>query len=142
QPDDFTPSPWEAYTYDPNDNAGRTHPAASAAYASHRDTPASAVVDALGRIVELTERSGPALADRHVTRSAYDAHGNVVAITDPLGRVARRTTYDFLDRPLRVEQLDGGIRRTVPDAAGNPVEERDAKGAVRLQLVDGGGRPI
>ena len=25
----FTPTPWEAYTYDANDNAGRTHPTAS-----------------------------------------------------------------------------------------------------------------
>ena len=26
-PDVFAPTPWESYTYDANDNAGRTHPA-------------------------------------------------------------------------------------------------------------------
>jgi YD repeat-containing protein len=49
KPEDFTPTPWETYTYDANDNAGRTHPADSAAYQHHWHTPASLVVDALGR---------------------------------------------------------------------------------------------
>ena len=39
------------FTYDANDNAGRTHPAEAAAYRDHWDTPSSIVVDALGRTV-------------------------------------------------------------------------------------------
>ena len=31
-PDLFEPTPWEAYTYDANDNAGRTHPAVAVSY--------------------------------------------------------------------------------------------------------------
>ncbi|MCG8431099.1 MAG: hypothetical protein MJA29_07990, partial [Candidatus Omnitrophica bacterium] len=48
-PDRFAPSPWEAFSYDANDNGGRTHPGESAAYRHHWNTPASIVVDALGR---------------------------------------------------------------------------------------------
>ena len=40
-PDVFAPSPWEAYTYDANDNAGRTHGAAAEAYRDHWNTPGS-----------------------------------------------------------------------------------------------------
>jgi RHS repeat-associated protein len=53
-PDIFEPTPWETYTYDPNDNAGRTQQ--SLAYAEHWNTPASATTDALGRTVEAVER--------------------------------------------------------------------------------------
>src|SRR5947199_399492 len=31
-PDQFTPTPWETYTYDANDNAGRTAPDTSGSY--------------------------------------------------------------------------------------------------------------
>ena len=47
-PEIFEPTPWEAYTYDANDNAGRTHPAESAGYRHHWNTPASILIDALG----------------------------------------------------------------------------------------------
>src|SRR5206468_3375846 len=40
-PNTVRPSPWEAYTYDANDNAGRTHAAASASYRHHWNTPTS-----------------------------------------------------------------------------------------------------
>ena len=56
-PDIFEPTPWEAYTYDSNDNAGRTHAGASAGYQHHWDTPSSIVIDALGRTIEAVERS-------------------------------------------------------------------------------------
>ena len=55
----FEPTPWETYTYDANDNAGRTHPGASAGYQHHWNTPASIVVDALGRTVAAVARNGP-----------------------------------------------------------------------------------
>ena len=56
-PDSFEPTPWEAYTYDANDNAGRTHPAESAAYQHHWNTPASILIDALGRTIKAVERN-------------------------------------------------------------------------------------
>jgi hypothetical protein len=50
-PEQFTPTPWEAYTYDANDNAGRTHLGSTSGYQTHWDTPSSVLVDALGRTI-------------------------------------------------------------------------------------------
>lgn len=143
KPDVFEPTPWETYTYDANDSAGRTHPTASTSYQGHRNTPASAVVDALGRTVETVERNGPNPAtDWYVTRSTYDIRGNLLTVTDPLGRDAFQHVYDLANRPLRVESIDAGTRRSVLDAAGNVIEGRDAKGALMLHAYDVLNRPI
>ena len=126
QPEQFTPTPWEAYTYDANDNAGRTHAAQSTRYQPHWNTPASIVIDALGRTVQATARNGSNPAtDWYVTRSTYDIRGNVLTVTDALGRVAFRYTYDLANRPWRTDSIDAGVRRTVLDAIGNPIEQRD-----------------
>ena len=85
-PDIYQPTPWETYTYDANDNAGRTHPQAAQAYQNHWNTPASIEVDALGRTITTTARNGPAQDAAtlwYVTRSAYDIQGNLVASTIP-----------------------------------------------------------
>ncbi|MGQ9869923.1 hypothetical protein [Leptodesmis sp.] len=87
QPQRFRPTPWEAYTYDANDNSRRTHASLSAAYQQHWNTPSSAVVDALGRTVETVERNGPNPdTDWYHTRSTYDIRGNLLTVTDALGR--------------------------------------------------------
>ncbi len=44
-PDVFEPSPWETFTYDENDNAGRTHPLDSVGYHDHWNTPVHVVLD-------------------------------------------------------------------------------------------------
>jgi RHS repeat-associated protein len=137
----FEPTPWEIYTYDANDNAGRTHSNETETYKPHWNTPASATVDALGRTVETVQRNGPEVADWYRTRTVYDVRGNPLRITDALGRDALRTAvYDLMDRPLRTEQLDAGVSRMVLDAAGSPVEERDAKGTLVLRGYDTLGR--
>jgi YD repeat-containing protein len=142
-PEQFIPTPWESYTYDANDNAGRTHPASSTSYQHHWNTPASIVVDALGRKVMSVARNGPnPETDWFVTRSAYDIQGNMLTVTDALGRVAFRHVYDLAKRPLRVESIDAGVRRAILDAAGNPVEERDSKDTLRLHAYDVLNRPI
>ena len=142
-PDVYEPTPWEAYTYDVNDNAGRTHPQAAAAYKDHWNTPASIVLDALGRTVAAVARNGPAAdADWYVTRSAYDIQGNLVRVTDPVKRDAFRYRFDLTKRRWRVESIDAGRRDTVPDALGRPVEARDSKGALTLGAFDALRRPI
>jgi RHS repeat-associated protein len=141
-PDAFTPTPWEAYTYDANDNAGRTHAVAAAAYQSHWNTPASAVVDALGRTISAIARNGPDPAkDWFVTRSAYDIQGNLLSVTDALARVAFRYVFDLAKRRWRSDSIDGGRGDVVPDALGNPVEARDSKGALTLSAYDLAHRP-
>src|SRR5215218_8254733 len=142
-PDAFAPTPWEIYTYDVNDSAGRTHPTSSTSYQNHRNTPTSTVVDALGRTVATVERNGPnSGTDWYTTRSTYDIRGNLINVTDPLGRIAFRHAYDLANRALRTEQLDAGPRRIVLDAAGNPVERRDSKGALGLNAHDALNRPV
>lgn len=137
------PTPWEAYTYDANDNADRTHPSGGRADPTHVDTPSSIEVDALGRVVRAVERNGPDPAsDWFTTRTAYDISGNVVAVTDALGREALRCTYDLADHALRVEHIDGGVRRTVLDAAGDEIERRDSRGALILHGFDLLRRPV
>ncbi|UZR27237.1 SpvB/TcaC N-terminal domain-containing protein [Methylococcus mesophilus] len=141
KPEDFEPTPWEAYTYDANDNAGRTHAEAAQGYESHWNTPASIAIDALGRTVEATVRNGADPKDWYVTRSAYDIRGNLLSITDALGRVAFRYGYDLANRPWRTDSIDAGLRRAVLDAIGNPIENRDSKGALILHAYDDGNRP-
>ncbi|MDT4331860.1 SpvB/TcaC N-terminal domain-containing protein [Methylomonas sp. MED-D] len=141
EPEQFAPTPWEAYTYDANDNAGRTHAATSQAFQSHWNTPASILIDALGRTVQATARNGASPADWYVTRSDYDIRGNLLSVTDALNRVAFRYDYDLLNRPWRTESIDAGLRRTVLDAIGNPLEQRDGKGALTLHGYDEGNRP-
>jgi RHS repeat-associated protein len=147
----FEPTPWEAYTYDANDNAGRTHPddPAARAYRHHWDTPSSVVVDALGRSAQSVQRNRAASADGAPlapieeirTRSTYDIRGNVIDVIDPLGRRAFHHVYDLVNRPLRIESIDAGTRRTILDAAGNEIERRDSKGALVLHAYDALNRP-
>jgi RHS repeat-associated protein len=144
-PDIFEPTPWEAFTYDANDNAGRTHPTTATDYQSHWNTPSSVVVDALGRMIEAVERNGPTPAtDWYITRSTYDIRGNLLTVADPLGRVAFRHVYDLAPkaRMLRVEQLDAGARQTMVDAAGDPIEQRGSKESLGLRAYDVLNRPI
>jgi RHS repeat-associated protein len=148
-PEQFTPTPWEGYTYDANDNASRTHAETARRYQHHWNTPSSLVVDALGRTVLTVERNRRQLPDgswsaieEYRTRSTYDIRGNLLTVTDALGRVAFRHTYDLANRPLRIESIDAGLRRTVLDALGNAVEGRDSKGAIALHAYDRLNRPI
>ncbi len=150
-PEDFVPTPWEAYSYDANDNAGRTHATEAVGYDHHWNTPASLENDALGRPVRSVARHRegrpepgtplPAV-EEHVTLSSYDVRGNLIDVVDAVERRAFRNVYDLANRPLRVESIDAGTRRTALDAAGNPVEHRDAKGALGLRAHDALNRPI
>lgn len=161
-PDAFAPTPWESYTYDQLDNAGRTHPAMSAQYMQHLNTPMSATVDALGRVVKIVSRNRNRLPggawsaiEELETELTHDAQGNLVKVIDPLGRTAVKYVYDLTPsssagseqpapddgaRLLRIEQLDAGVRRFVLDAVGNEIERRDGKGSLILHAHDDLGR--
>ena len=142
-PDVYAPTPWEVYAYDENDNAGRTHPDSSAVFEHHWNTPSSAVVDALGRTVKTFERNGPDPEnDWYVTRYTYDIQGNLLTVTDALGRVAFRHVYDLANNQLRIENIDAGIRRTIRDAGGSIIEQRDSKGALIMSAYDVLNRPV
>ena len=147
----YRPTPWEAYTYDANDNAGRTHAGVEphTGYPHHYNTPTSAQVDAMGRTVRTVVRHrDPADAagmlppiEEHVTRTTYDIQGNVSGIRDALGRLAFEYTHDLAKHPLHTQSLDAGPKWAVFDAAGNALEVGDAKGALQLHGFDALNRP-
>lgn len=142
-PERFTPTPWERYHYDRNDNAGRTHAEEAAGYAAHWNTPSSTELDALGRTVRSVERGGPdAVADALVTRTEFDIQGNVLRLVDPIGREAMRCVYDLAGRRWRADSLDAGRRDSVLDALGRVIEARDSKAALVLQAFDLLQRPV
>lgn len=58
---------------------------------------------------------------------AYDAHGQLVASTDPLG-VTARVTYDARGRRTSVEEPNTGKRTFTVDGFGRTTRELDAKG--------------
>ena len=148
----FEPTPWETYTYDANDNAGRTHPDAAGAYETHWNTPSSVEVGALDRPRVSTERNGAdRILDSYITRLEHDIRGNPLRVFDPKSDVraianggplpAFEFVYDLANRPLRSTNIDAGVRRVVFDAAGNEIERRDSKGSVGLRSFDCLNRP-
>ena len=154
-PNQFKPTPWEAYTYDANDLAplcfsstetlpdGSPKTLSDRAPASHHYTPASIEIDALGRTVRAVERNGSnPTTDWYTTISTYDIRGNVLTIQDALSRVAFKHVYDLANQKLWIDSLDAGVRRIGLDAVGNPVEQWDSKGALTLHAYDRLNRPI
>jgi YD repeat-containing protein len=142
------PTPWATTVHDENDNAQRDHPV-SPGDAVHWDTPATTVVDPLGRVATVVERLRERRADgsfsaiREIrTERTYDARGNLATLRDPLGRFALRRLHSHTDRPLRDERLDGGTTLTAYDAAGQEVERRDDRGAQQILGRDDAGRLI
>lgn len=138
-PDQYTPTAWQTYRYDQNDNAGRTDPTGSAAWSAHWNTPSSDLLDPLERVTEHTERTATTAL---TTRNTYDIDGNLLQVTDPLGRDASLQVYDLQGRPWRQQLIDAGTTCLVLDAAGGTVERRDSKGALRLAAVDSLRRPL
>ncbi|MFE0512778.1 SpvB/TcaC N-terminal domain-containing protein, partial [Streptomyces sp. NPDC058964] len=138
-PGSVIPTPWESWTYGAEDNAGRTHPTESLDRWQQWNTPSSAVLDAFGRTVR-TVRRGP--AEDVVTTTDYDIEGQVVAVTDPLGRRIAATVFDLAGRAWTSWLLDACTRRTVHDALGGIVESRDDKGAVVLNAYDRAHRAV
>ena len=141
-PESFEPSPWETYTYDTNDLASVTHPASNRVHDSHHFTPASQVVDALGRVICQVQRNGrDPSKDWFVTRTQYDVRGNTLGVTDALGRQAFEYACDLLNRRLRVQSIDAGLRTSALDAMGNLIELQDSKGSLVRRVYDDLNRP-
>jgi RHS repeat-associated protein len=143
-PQIFTPTPWENYVYDPNDLAPITNPSNTTVNPDHYYTPASSLVDGLGRVIKATNHhsfyNGSSWEDV-VVNSVYDIRGNVLQVYDPLGRVLVETVYNMGSSPLKTTHLDAGIKTNITDCAGRAVESRDAKGALVLGIYDEGSRP-
>ncbi len=146
-PKSFEPTPWETYTYDANDLAPLCFASdgvslEARAPIAHHFTPASGVIDALGRVLCQVQRNGSDPAKEwFVTRTAYDLRGNAVKIIDSLKRDAFTHGYDLLNRPLRIDSIDAGLRTSVLDAQGNLIEYRNSKGSLARRIYDKLNRP-
>ncbi len=137
----YMPTPWESYTYDANDLSGLTHPDLSA-IETHHNTPANAMVDALGRTTKAVSRLDNVVTDNRVMiKYKFDIQGNVKQIIDPLGRLIFTHNYNLAKDVLHTWHLDGGSKRTVFDVAGKPIELKDKKNATVLSAFDVINRP-
>ena len=100
--------PWEIYTYDANDNAGRTHRRHRVGVPASTGTPRPAP-----RSTPWDARSAPSPATARPTPTGsppgpgYDIQGNLLSVTDPLGREVFRYTL----RPARAAVAGGQHRR-------------------------------
>lgn len=136
-PASFEPTPWETYTYDANDLADLTHRGTSSVSSDHHFTPTSGINDALGRVLCQVQRNGQnADDDWFITRKEHDFRGNPTKIVDALNRGAFIYSYDLLNRSLRIESIDAGVRTSVLDAQGNLIEYRDSKGSLARRTYD------
>jgi RHS repeat-associated protein len=137
----FTPTPWESYSYDANDLGELTHPSDTSVPSSHHYTPSNHIMDALGRTVKTVDRLAISSNDV-VMQYAFDIRGNLLTVTDALGRTTFTHKYDLANRPLYTEHIDGGIKLAFMDCMSKPVELRDAKGALMLHSYDNLNRPV
>ena len=143
-PASFEPTPWEIWTYDANDNAGRAAPGLASGCEHHVDTPSSVRLDAFGRMVLAIERlrgkprPGQPLAAPSELRSRFrhDIDGTPIEVTDARGVLALRRVSDLRGRALLTRSADMAVRTDMFDAADNLVDQRDAKGAVTLRTYD------
>ncbi|MEO8305631.1 MAG: RHS repeat-associated core domain-containing protein [Betaproteobacteria bacterium] len=85
--------------------------------------------DAANRLVAVTDPLGG------VARTTYDIVGRVVATTDPIGRRTDRS-YDALGRLTRTAYPDGTFETSSYDAEGNAVATTDRGGRVTTHVYD------
>ena len=105
-----SPPRGRAYSYDNNDNAGPDQPRRLGGLVIHWNTPSSDLVDPLGRVIEHIERTATTMPSSPA--DAYDIDGNLLQVTDALGRVASLQVYDLRGRPWRQQVIDAGTVRT------------------------------
>ena len=150
-PDNYAPSPWVTCVYDANDLTST-----EVAYG----TPKFNYADALGRTIKTYEKNKyydysathPIVLEQDITmRYAFDIRGNLLVVTDALGRVAFDNIYDLKPKTgekdpganvLRVIHIDGGTKISLVDSLNKPVLNRDSKGALILRNYDVLNRPI
>lgn len=152
-PNEFSPTPWEQYTYDANDLAPLTNPNNNNVPASHYYTPKSALMDVLGRTTETKEHKAHYNADTEeyedvVMRYLYDIRGNLLEVRDPYNRKVFEHVYDLRPPqqdengdqqplpPLWTKHIDSGENVVLFDAQNKLVESKNERGARTLSVFD------
>lgn len=140
KPHEFSPSAWEIYTYDKNDNAVRTHPEQSASYKTHWNTPTSVVVDALDRPIESVSRDSLNPDSWRRLKTVYDIQGNILQRKNALGQISFEHFYDLQGKVLKTKSLEAGESFVTYNVLGQPIEARDEKKSLVLKEYDFWGR--
>jgi YD repeat-containing protein len=89
----------------------------------------NAVVDFLGRTIEVDVQSSSCGNGYCQTKSVFDAAGRLGTIIDPAGNVST-FLFDGLDRTTQTSDPDRGVWSFVHDNNGNLTQQTDARGAV------------
>jgi RHS repeat-associated protein len=111
---------WPTSSVSPRGNVAGADPA---------DFRTTIAYDDLGQPTSETDPLGA------VTRTGYDAVGNVTSVTDP-GSKTTATSYDELDRPTVVTRADGSTLRFAYDAVGNRTSVTDGLGHETTSTYD------
>jgi len=122
--------------------------------AIHRQTPAIAYLDTLGRIfltiaANRFERNGAVIAESYPTRVDLDIEGNqrvvrdaIVQNGDQLGRIVMRYDYDMLGNRIHQASMEAGERWMLNDVEAKPIRAWDSRGFMRRMTYDELRRPI
>ncbi len=95
-------------------------------------------LDGFDRVREARQDTG---TEELVTRSSYDANGNLKATIDAENRETK-LTYDGLNRLEQTEDALGRITRYEYDGEGNKAGETDRRGVPRIYAYDNLGRLV
>ena len=143
---DFLPT-W--YSARAGGGLGPAEQSAAVKAAAHAATPAVACFDSLYRPFLRLADNG---AQQFITRSEIDIEGQVLSVTDTLGRrvvdYAVRPGpplapgYDVAGRLLYQRHVDAGERRSLPDINAKPVYQWEARQGRLHTLFDGLRRPV
>jgi len=121
--------------------------------ALHRQTPAIAHFDALGRPFLAVahngfERDGVPVEEKLPTRIEMDIEDNHRIVRDPivqngdnLGRIVMRYQYDMLGNRIHQSSMESGQRWILSDVSGSPIRSWDSRGFARRITHDELRRP-
>jgi RHS repeat-associated protein len=101
--------------------------------AAHAGTPSLIFVDSFGRALLTVahnrfRREEEIVDEFYPTRFRLDIRGNVLAVTDALGRVIATYDYDLANRKVHQVSADKGKYWTLNDLASKPVLAFDSRG--------------
>jgi RHS repeat-associated protein len=93
--------------------------------AAHASTPATSDLDPLGRTFRTVADNGT--AGQYVTTLTLDIQGQVLAMTDPLGRAVLTQDYDLAGAQIHQVSIDSGERWLITDAGGQLLQAWDSR---------------
>ena len=108
--------------------------------AVHANTPTVVQLDSLNHPFLTTVDNGS--AGKYSTRSTLDISGNTLDVTDSLGRIAERSTYDMLNNRIYKASMESGERWTVYDDSRNRIYIWDSKDQRFRSVYDAARRGI